>query len=626
MSGWAGFRREPQPLPLRVLSSSWTLGVIAALVSWRLRFTVPFGGLDSSWWAGLYMATHRGLDFGTQIVFPFGPLGFLRHPWLWFGDLAALSFVYLSVLHAALAVSLVWALRRTLNPAASFLLACLILIVAASIDVAVALTAVWCLVALSPEPPRFASRLVVFGGAALGAIETLTLLRSGPLILAMCAIAILGQRNWRRELPTFVACSVLGVLAAWLAAGQSLGTLPDFIRTAPENLSGYSEVMGTPASSGLYLPVIVAVGVALVVGAAIGASPGRQRVAAAAVIGLASFLLYKEAVVRAEPGHRSIFFATAVALGAGIAFRRQRVVAVSSVAVLACLAVAFPFTPHSRPDFNPLTHLRLARDQMRILVSGKRREDTTAYARAFMTSVYGLPRSTLALLRGHTVHVDPWETGVVWAYRLDWAPLPVYQDVTAYTSELDRLNSDALRSPTGPDRILQENTTLVAPEYPRAAIDGRWPAWDPPAQSIAMLCNYVPLQTTPRWQVLGKVPDRCGEPEPIGSTRTRYGEAVSVPAAESGSIVFAKIYGAGVSGLERLRTTAYRAAPRYVVVNGAAIYRLVPGTATDGLIMNSGPRADYPGPYALSPGARTIALEGKSGTLRVDLYAMRVGR
>lgn len=241
-----------------------------------------------------------------------------------------------------------------------------------------------------------------------------------------------------------------------------------------------------------------------------------------------------------------------------------------------------------------------------------------------MAAVYGLRPSTLDLLRGHTVHIDPWETAVVWTYGLEWDPLPIFQDVTSYTTELDRLNSDALRSSGGPERILRENTARGASGYETAAVDRRYPAWDPPEQSLAMLCNYVPLETTARWQVLGKVPDRCGVPQRVGSTNARYGDPVTLPAARPGGVVFARLHGVDVSGLERLRTFAYRASLRYVVVNGTATYRLVPGTAKDGLIMSAAPRVDYPAPFALAPGARTIELTGRSGEVRVDLYWMQV--
>jgi hypothetical protein len=608
----------------RVLSSTWTLGILAAIGSWNLLFIGPFGGLDPSWWSGLYMAADSRMDFGTEIVFTFGPLGFLKLPWLWYGDLAALGFVYAGVLRIALAVSLVWALRRTLGAAASLALGFLILVIASSAEAPMLLAAIWCLAALSPTPPGFARPLVVLGGSLLGAIETLALLRSGPVILAMCAITVSATERWRRELPLFIACSGVFIVGLWFAAGQRLAALPEFIRTAYETLSGYSEAMGVRSSSELHLPVIVALAVALIAAATYTSATGRKRLAAAGVTGLAAFLLYKGAVVRAEPGHEAVFFATVLGLGASLAFGSRRLLMVGAIVVLGAFALVFPTTGRPPVDFNPITHAREAGQQLRMLLSPARRNRVTRDARTLMAAVYGLRRSMLSLLRGHTVHVDPWETALVWTYRLDWDPLPVFQDVTNYTSELDRLSAKALRSSDGPERILQENTARGASGYKTAAVDSRYPAWDPPAQSLAMLCNYVPLQTTARWQVLGKVRDRCGVPKRIASTSAQWGETVSIPPAEPRGVVFARIHGAGVSGLERLRTFAYRASFRYVVVNGATTYRLVPGTATDGLLMGAAPGVDYPAPFTLAPDARTIELKGRAGELQVELYRMPV--
>src|SRR5205807_2031949 len=143
------------------------------------------------------------------------------------------------------------------------------------------------------------------------------------------------------------------------------------------------------------------------------------------------------------------------------------------------------------------------------------------------------------------------------------------------------LDAQALRSAAGPQRILRENVPLVDRSFAAETIDGRWAAWDPPEKSLAMLCNYVPLQTSPRWQVLGKVANRCGRPQLIASLHTHFGVRIAVPAPPAGAVVYAEINGAGVSGLENIRALIYRPARRYVVVNGSRTYRLVPSTAGD---------------------------------------------
>jgi hypothetical protein len=601
----------------RVLTSTWTLGALAAIASWNLAVGPPGGGLDASWVGGLYMAVKQGLHFGTQIVFTYGPLGFLRFPDLWYQDLAILAFVYSGALYFALCITLVWGLRRTLNGAAAFAITFLILAAASAIEVPVALAAIWCLIALSPQPPRFAWPVVVLGGAVLGATETLVTLRSGPLILVMCAIAMLvHERRWR-YLPIFAGCATVVFALLWFGSGQRLADLPHYFTNGAQIVSGYSEAMGAVAESGLYLPGSLLVSATLIAVAAISSRPGKSRLAAAAVVGVASFALFKEAAVRADLGHASIFFGTTAALGAGIAFGRQRLLAGASAAGLLALAATTPFLPL---DFNPITHARQAGDDVGKLVSPARTVNLSKFG---LLLAYGLQPSTSKLLSGYTVHVDPWEAALAWAEGLRWDPLPVFQEYSAYTTALDRLNADALRSRAGPQRILREDTSMAVHE-PTADLDDRFSSWDPPETSLAMLCNYVALQTTAHSQVLGKVPDRCGAPRLIASMRARAGEDVNLPAAEPNTVIYAKLSGAGVSGLERLRTLLYTARFRHLTVNRTKVYRLVPGTAADGLIMDAGAKADYPAPFALSPAARTISISGASGTLRVDMYSVVV--
>jgi hypothetical protein len=166
------------------------------------------------------------------------------------------------------------------------------------------------------------------------------------------------------------------------------------------------------------------------------------------------------------------------------------------------------------------------------------------------------------------VAVEPWEIGAAWAYELDWQPLPVFQNYSAYTSSLDRLNAETIEAPDGPERILRDDTEVVVPEFPGPDLDGRYPGWDPPEQQRAILCNFAPLYTDELWQVLGRVPDRCGAPREVGSVSAEAGAAVQVPSPGPGEVVFVRIGGAGVSGLERLQTFLFHAGSRHVVVNG----------------------------------------------------------
>jgi hypothetical protein len=158
-------------------------------------------------------------------------------------------------------------------------------------------------------------------------------------------------------------------------------------------------------------------------------------------------------------------------------------------------------------------------------------------------------------------------------------------------------------------------------------IDGRFGSLEAPASTLAMLCRYHELHVTPSWQVLGRVRNRCGKPELISVVRTVSSAPVRVPEPRHGEAVVARIHGLAPSFWERIGAMAYKLAPRTILLNRNP-FRLVPETADHPLIMNIGSPADYPGPFALSPGASEVAVVrgalGAASASRIDIAFYRV--
>lgn len=609
-------------VPARLLGSTPVLGVLAAVLGWSLLFYLPGTGIDPSWQAALYMGAHQGLLFGTQAVFTYGPLGFLNIPGVWFSGLGALAFVYSTVLYVLLAGSLVWQLRQTIHPALAVLATAALLSLCGAADVSLVLVTVWCLAALGPDGGapgrrRRAEQLVVFGGAVIGAVQSLVELRSGPLILVIAGITLLARGPRARNLLSFAGCAAVAFFAAWFAGGQTLGNLGSYISTGAQIVSGYSQAMGFGSVSAARLAGTVALVLLVIVLGALSARPGRPRAAAILVLAIVGFAAYKEGVIREDFGHLERAVSTLVLAGAGVGFGRRRVIA--GVALLALFGAALTTTDG---NLNPVSHVRQLVQQVRWEVSpGHIRFD----AGILMAVVYRIDRQTLAALRGHRVAIDPWEAGVAWLYNLHWQPLPVFQDYSAYTRGLDRLNADALSSRTGPQRLLREDTAALTSRASTSGdVDNRLPAWDPPAQAIAMLCHFKALRTTARWEVLTRIPNRCGDAHLLKTVVVRDGQPVALTSAPRGEVTYARVAGVDVAGLEQLRTLLYRARDRFLVVNRGIAYRLVPGTADDGLVMDAAPGIDYPAPFALAPQARTIAFHGVTGPVTVRLYALPV--
>jgi hypothetical protein len=590
--------------------------LLIALLAWHAVDLLPQPGLDASWAAGLHMAAHSGPSFGDHLVFTYGPLGFLTINRIFYSDTALLAFVYLIALRVLAAGALFAAARRSYGTAGGLLVA----LVVASTDDQILETVSFFIAAVllvdrSPDQWSATRRRIVvplvagaFAGAQLLLKESI-----GIELTAMAAVLMLALPGRRREqLGLGAAGWIVGLLAGWTVSGQAWGALPEFAHNAARIVSGYAGAMGLEDPSLGWQGAAGWVAVALGVGAALQ-QPSYEPRRRWGVVGLwlvLCFFSYKEGFVRHDIGHAAIFVEALA--GGYLAFRWRRGlrwVGVLTTGALVALALAAQLHPFSQ-DFDPVGNTRLAVDQMRQVFSGSERRATMEQGRALVAQAYAVDPATVALLRGHTVHVAPIDAAEAWALRLHWQPLPVFQSYTAYTSGLDRVNADAVNSSRAPQRIL---------DAAGGAIDGRYAPFDDPLTTRAILCRYAELRTTAAWDVLGLGPQRCGAPALVGRASVPWGRTVPIPApANDHSFVFVRIGGVAPAGLERIRALLYKPAQRYVYVDGGPS-RLVAGTAGDGLVLRAPTGVDFTRPFNVSPQAHTISVTREGGNPSGDV-------
>jgi hypothetical protein len=186
----------------------------------------------------------------------------------------------------------------------------------------------------------------------------------------------------------------------------------------------------------------------------------------------------------------------------------------------------------------------------------------------------------LAEIGASGVDIRPYDAAVAWAYpELRWAPLPVIQSYTAYTPTLDRLNAAALRAADGPPYVLV---------YRTAPIDQRDGAFEVPETSLALACAYAEVEATESWQLLERVGDRCGPPQPLVTLRVRPGDVIPVPAAPgTDRFVVGHIEGLEADVGARLRAALWKSPIWSIWFPPNERLRLVPGTASGPLIFSA---------------------------------------
>lgn len=587
-----------------------TIGTLLALVTWPIVRLRPVGGIDGSWQAGIAMALQDGLRWGVDVIFTYGPLGFLAWPQLFDPRLGALAWAFVALAHTSLYVVIVWLSLRNESWSVALPLAVVGALLAMWTQPTVALAVislVACVELLRRDSqadhplPQPVALVTVAALGVLGATVFLVKLNDGLAILGMALVTSAALTVRRAALPTYIASAGVGLVVLWLGARQRLPDLVAYVATGREIATGYSTAMGVDDPTRDWQYIGVAVTAALVGWSLWRAVRGWRwpgQVAAAIAIFLFCFVAYKQAFVR----HGGAGFFVLVALVAVWIVPWRRIDRERRALVLAALVLAALGTSRVNPFvYVNLGGIDLAVGQAVTIATTRDRVATIGDARAELRAGYAIPASMLAAMRGGTVHVEPYETAVLWAYpELTWRPLPVMQPYTAYTERLDRLNAEALASESGPSFILRSTP---------ASIDGRHPYFESPQASLEEVCRFVEIAATDRWQLLARRPTRCGEPEPVGTVTVAPGELVVVPREpRADHALVAHVEGIEAGPFAALRAFVHKSPTWMIRLTDVGTYRLVPETASGPLIMSSPASLGWGATYRPPTAVRSFAI------------------
>lgn len=603
-----------------------------AVLAWPFATARPAGGGDWSWVAALAYVAHHGLNFGDQLVWSFGPLGFLNTwggPALYYGDVFTVSWLFAALVQLLLAGTLLVALRRSLPLAAAMPAAVVVLALASERPTALGFA--WCALALTrgDDPPRdAAARWFPVAIGVLAGIGVLGKLNEGAELLLLAVIALVAIPR-RRDALAFGGTLLATALAGWLLSGQSLGDVWPYLRYGVEVVAGYAEAMGTSRSSldwtYVAAPLLGALTLALAWSATRDARP-RRRWCLLALCAVYLAFNFKESFVRQDRTHLQVFFGGVLVLLAVLPLRpRLRPAALggmlASVVALGVLAGGHDLL-HT---LDPVANVRAAADQVRTLVSPGRRAEIVADVRAGAVAGYQIPPALAAAIGRRSVMLWPFVYGeIVVAYDLNLRPLPTLEPYAAYTPALDRLAGEMLASARAPERIVRALPSASS------AVDGRYPSFEAPLATRQIFCRYRQAMVREPWQVLARAPaSRCGAPRTLSTATAAWGEAVPVPApARADALMLVRIAGADPHGLERLKGLAVRSDERRISLD-AVSFRLVAATAGDGLLLSAPPGSDYRAPFAMAPNPQQIAVSRvggqPSGELRYTFVEVPVG-
>jgi hypothetical protein len=572
------------------VTSCWPDVLLVAAITFLLLPegpTAPHRGLDSSWLAGLHVFPPKGVRFGPELVFTYGPLGFLSIPLDFTPRNWVLSMLAAIVALAALTTTSYVLLRRVvprwltatlLALGLPFLLGGVELMGwhGTPLPVLLGALAVMWAVTIAVSPRRTPLPMVAALGG-FGAFVSLVKVDAGILCISALAIALVANdlrvdrgAGLARATGVFVLTLAGGAAAMWLLTGQRLGDAPEWVHRSLDIITGYASAMGLEDPD-LWFEYMAALLLVVLIGVGVVSSRSTtrdQKVALVAVLTPVMVIAFRQGFVR-HPQHAITFFVLTGFVTIAVAPTVRRPIAITlAAATLVIVGVAGSFSLRDR--FDPGARAETARALLRTVADSSER-DRARHNRDIVRAEYGFSPSFLEPIGAATVAIQPFDLMAAYAYpELDWRPLPVFQDYSAYTSTLDEANANALRSPEAPEFIVRQ---------PGLAIDGRWPRWEPPEATLELACRYREVGRENGWVLLQRGENRCGELRTVSTAEQAFGETVTVPAADD-VLVVARFAGIDDAWLDRLRTALFRAPEYFVDIGDGGRRRVVPGSQT----------------------------------------------
>ena len=552
-------------------------------------------GLDESWAWGLNAAAQSGYIFGKDLVFTYGPLGFLMSPRPLGRNLqwASCFAVCIRAIFAALLAAMAAAARTRRG---------FLLFLAGS--AAAALMGLWdeylyrlvmglcCIAACLTSP--FAIAACILAGVLMPVLLMIKFsigLTALSMMAAATLILIVRGRAWRKIIVLWLSAALSLTLWVFFLFGNA-GYFVRWLALSWEIASGYGAALSFAGPTDEALAGILLLAVLLLSAVFLD---GAARIPSL-LFAVPAVLALKHGFV----GHTGMAtgYSTFMAAIASIIFLFVQTRAEWRVASLvgALTFAAALYKGLFLIAWPPITLADLGRQlsgqvAMQALQNGWNWKRLTLELEAESTRHLApevLPARWKAGLKASESGVDvyPWELSYLPANDLSWRPSLVLQHYQTDTHSLDQAMADRLGTQNGPSALLMEFTGM----------QGRQMLLDTPQVFRRILADYEPVETDYSRNLLW-VRRRAGGPASIanariaGPTRIRFGDWVTPPAC-SGKL-FAEFF-MRPNALGFVRQILWKTPPVYLRLEyedaSTAEFRMLPAMASGGLLINYLPR------------------------------------
>jgi len=546
----------------------------------------PDASLDGSWQEMLIHARAHGAQFGRDLIFTWGPWGYLcsLHHLGRVGAVPILAWQTAGQFGIALALVL---LTRRLAPWRRVAFAVLFLgfhwlFLDVAYFVLMALIVISGMMEKGASAARLVAWAVVLGFLAQLKFTYMVVASAGVLAAAGCWVG----RGCRGRALGAAAGFAAAVFGAWVAAGQDPDNLYPYLRRSLEIASAYGDAMGIDEP---WPAFACGAGLALACAALAWTAWRRipERAFAAGACGYLAFsllVMWKESFTRADllplGGHVFGFFVYVLCLAPvvpALVFPGRRW-HWSDLAIPGCLAAVACFDPGYYEQGPQVEWERIYGNTRALLRLGELPQD---WERSYEEAC---AQESLPLVRGaigdRTVDVYDFNTGVALLNGFRLAPRPIFQSYTAYTPGLEGWNLRFYQSDRAPDFLI----------WGDQRIDDRYPGQDDAALVAALPGCYAPVLEDGGYWLLKRVatvPRAPAGRRLLLEKTVRLSEEVELPPGRSHPIWLRADPVA--NDLGRLRALLYKPAALEIATtdrDGAQrLWRVLPRVARDGFIL-----------------------------------------
>jgi len=475
---------------------------LTRIVGWCLLFALtaaatfnfplyPSPDLDPSWRMALGYFHEHGLQFGRDVVFNYGPLGFIMGKT--YSGLQWWSLIAGQLILAVVAATVAVFQAQRLKGRSRLMFLIFFLVFGISYEDALHMLIIAILgfevLRRSGAAWRQSTGLIIAVLAVDAQIKFTNFLLATFVVFLACSYAAIVKR--RREAGYASLIYVVAFLVSWIALGQNPANLPAYFAASWHISNGWLWSMGfpTPAS-----PLWKGVTILLLL---IGYSIFHVRlhvdkpraIANTFLLGAFIYLNWKHGFVRAD-GHMIGFFYCALLpitaypalLDDPPAFRRTHYWIFGCATLLSFIGLESALWGVLR---DALGHFQTkVWTNVEQVVSWKetrqRYRDSLTRARAG-SDLY----MTKEIVGKSTVDVLGFEIGVALLNRLNYQPRPVIQSYSTFNPPLDQLNYDLYASSQAPEYVLSKIQT----------IDRRLPTMDDARVLLMLAYRYEYLRT-----------------------------------------------------------------------------------------------------------------------------------